>query len=271
MAAETPTQTATLHAIERGGEAMRSDMPALVFLHGFDGSAEVWTHLQDVFATPRQATLAFDLPGHGRSLGYPGFGPPKVAARAVLSELDRRDISSAHVVGHSMGGAVASLMALFASQRVASATLIAPGGFGEAIGADRIRAVMEAETPAALSKAMAAMGASGWTPAMDDVETALSIRTPENRKAIAGVFAHLFATGLQGVLPLEAIAATGRPIRLLWGECDPVTPHVQGVAAPFELTTVPGAGHLLMQEAPEACRAVIAASMATSATVHQIS
>ena len=270
MAAEA-SAAARLYAVERGGGAARPETPALVFLHGFGGSAEVWTHLQDVFATPTQKTLAFDLPGHGRSLDYPGFGPPKVAARAVLAELDRRNIAAAHIVGHSMGGAVASLMALFASKRVASLTLIAPGGFGEAIGADKIRAVMEADTPDALAKAMSGMGASGWVPSLDEVEMAFAARTPASRKAIAGIFAHLFATGRQGVLPIDAIAATGRPIRLLWGEHDPVTPHVQGVAAPFELTTVPGAGHLLMQEAPEACRAAIAASMAAAGAVHDIS
>ena len=271
MASEAPAATARLYAVERGGEAARPDTPALVFLHGFDGRAEVWTHLQDVFATPTQATLAFDLPGHGRSLDYPGFGPPKVAARAVLAELDRRNFATAHVVGHSMGGAVASLMALFAPKRVTSLTLFAPGGFGVAIGADKIVAVMEADTSDTLAKAISGMGASGWTPPSDEVATAFATRTPESRKAVAGIFAHLFAAGRQGVLPLDAIAATGRPIRLLWGERDPVTPHVQGVAAPFELTTVPGAGHLLMQEAPEACRAAIAASMAAAGAVHNIS
>ena len=260
-----------LYAVERGGEASRRDTPALVFLHGFGGNAEVWSHLQDVFATPTQATIAFDLPGHGRSLDYPGFGPPKIAARAVLAELDRRDIANAHIVGHSMGGAVASLMALFAPDRVASLTLIAPGGFGEAIGVDEIRAVMNAETPDALAKAMAGMGASGWEPSWQEVEATMASRTPENRKAVAAVFDQLFAAGRQGVLPLDAIAACGRPVRLLWGERDPVTPHRQGVAAPFELTAVPGAGHLLMQEAPEACRAAIAASMSAARSVHPIS
>ena len=271
MASEAPVAPARLYAVERGGGAARPDTPALVFLHGFDGRAEVWTHLQDVFATPTQTTIAFDLPGHGRSLDYPGFGPPKVAARAVLAELDQRNIATAHIVGHSMGGAVASLIALFAPRRVASLTLIAPGGFGEAIGADRIRAVMEAETPDALANAMSGMGASGWAPSSDEVEATLAARTPASRKAIATIFAQLFATGRQGVLPLDAIAAAGLPIRLLWGERDPVTPHAQGVAAPFEMTTIPGAGHLLMQEAPEACRAAIAASMSASGAVPHIS
>ena len=154
-----------------------------------------------------------------------------------------------------MGGAVASLVALFAPKRVASLTLIAPGGFGEAIGFEQIRAVMGAETFDSLSRALAGMGASGWTPSRDEVEAILARRTPQGRKAIAAIFRALFATGRQGVLPLDAIAATGVPVKLLWGALDPVTPHAQGEAAPFELRTVPGAGHLLMQEAPEACRA----------------
>ncbi|MEF2551133.1 alpha/beta fold hydrolase [Aurantimonas sp. A2-1-M11] len=256
-----------LFAVERGGEA-GGTTPPVVLLHGFDGRAVLWESLQERLATPQRRVLAFDLPGHGASRDYPGFGPPKVAARAILAELDARDIASAHLVGHSMGGAIACLMSLFAADRVASMTLLAPGGFGPQIGSGMIGAVMRAEGADAIRRAMGAMGARGWLP---DAEIAAAIaagRSPEDRAAIQHIFAMLFTAqegvdfGTQGLLPLEAIAATGVPISLLWGADDPVTPFAQGSHAPpgFAFTALPDRGHMLMLEDEGACeRAILAA------------
>ncbi len=107
----------------------KSSTIPVIFLHGFGGAGEQWRGLQTAISF-HAPTLAMDLPGHGKSLSYPNFGPPKIAAKAVLAQMDNRKINQAHFVGHSMGGAVASLIALIEPQRVASLTLLAPGGFG---------------------------------------------------------------------------------------------------------------------------------------------
>lgn len=253
-----------LFAIEQGGDqsAEGAGTP-IVFLHGFDGRAEIWAPLQDALSSPQRRTIAFDLPGHGRSRDFPGFGPPKIAARAVLAELDARGITVAHIVGHSMGGAIASLIGLFAPERVASLTLLAPGGFGKEIGAERIRAVMDAEGVEAIGKALAGMGAPGWVPDSDAVAAIAAARNPAGRAAMRQIFEHLFATGEQGVLPLDAVAATGRPVHVIWGSEDRVTPTAQasGVPGEFTVTLLDGFGHMLMLEAPEACVAAIRASI----------
>ena len=248
MTPETPR----LHAIETGG----GDKPPLVFLHGFDGRAEAFETIAAGFAGEGHRCLAFDLPGHGRSRDYPGFGPPKVAARAVIAALKDRGIERAHVVGHSMGGAVACLMSLFAPELVASLTLLAPGGFGPAIGAEPIRTVMEAPDEKSLLAALAGMTAPDFTM---PPEAARSCNGPAGREEIRHMFDLLFATGTQGVLPLEAVAATGCPIALLWGDADPVTPVSQAVDLPaaFALTRLAGVGHMLMLEAPDETIAAI--------------
>ena len=115
-----------LHAIELGA----GEGPPVVLLHGFDGRAEVWGPIQAGLAADGRRTIAFDLPGHGRSRDFPGFGPPKVAARAVIAELDRRDIASAHLVGHSMGGGC---------RRARLPVRAGPRRLADAAGARRIR------------------------------------------------------------------------------------------------------------------------------------
>ncbi|MBO0663304.1 alpha/beta fold hydrolase [Jiella sp. MQZ9-1] len=239
------TEVPRLHAEESGG----GRLPPLVFLHGFDGRAAVFSELAETFAGEERRCLAFDLPGHGGSRAYPGFGPPNAAARAVLGELDGRGIERAHLIGHSMGGAVACLVALLAPRRVASMTLLAPGGFGSTIGLDPIRAMMAARDRAGLVAALQGMCAADFTmPA----SAAATCNGPEGRAPIQVIFDTLFATGNQGVLPLAAIAETGCPIELLWGDLDPVTPAAQSDDLPpaFHVTRLARVGHMLPLEAP---------------------
>jgi 2-succinyl-6-hydroxy-2,4-cyclohexadiene-1-carboxylate synthase len=91
------------------GESWR---PAVLFLHGFMGSAGGW---RDVTAALEAECrlLAVDLPGHGYSLGLPEETYTiDGAARALLGVLDELDVESPAVVGYSMGGRLALYLAL---------------------------------------------------------------------------------------------------------------------------------------------------------------
>ncbi len=246
-----------LHVDETGG----GDQPPLVFLHGFDGRAAVFENVAAVFAGEGRRCLAFDLPGHGRSRAFPGFGPPKIAARAVLAELQHRGIPKAHVVGHSMGGAVGCLMALFDPARVASLTLLAPGGFGPEIGVGQLRSMMEATDTVERIAAVNAMTAKDFAAS----EACLKgCNGSEGRQEIRTIFELLFGSGTQGVLPLDAIAATGVPVEILWGEKDSITPVTQSEGLPqeFAVTRLAGAGHMLPLEAPGETVAAIGRAVA---------
>src|SRR5690606_15372767 len=125
----------------------------------------VWGAIQERLAS-EAATLAYDLPGHGGSFSYEGAGPAKVAATAILADLDARGVASAHLVGHSMGGAIAALMAIFQPQRVASLTLLSPGGFGPEINQRLLKRYAAAADEAALLLCLEAM--FGWFSAVPE-------------------------------------------------------------------------------------------------------
>ena len=229
------------------------DAVPAVFLHGFGGAALSWNAIQPAIARDR-STFAFDLPGHGAAQAFPGFGPPKLAARSVIAELDRRGVERAHLVGHSMGGSIAALIALFAPTRVASLCLLAPGGFGPEIGAEALGRFAGATSDAQLRDGLIALARPGWEP--DETVLALhrQIRRGQSQEALSTIYALLFRGGTQGSLPLDAVAATGVPVRLIWGEEDRITPFVQSGRVPsgFVLTALGGIGHMLMDEAKNA-------------------
>lgn len=238
--------------------------PPAILLHGFAGAAESWAGIQPRLAESGP-TIAFDLPGHAGAKDYPGFGPPKIAARAVIAEMDRRGVAAAHLAGHSMGGAVAALVGLFAPERVASLVLLAPGGFGRKIGLAALRPYALAEDAASFASAVAAMGAPGWQPDAASLERHREVRARQSPAAIHRMFELLFGSGEQGVLPLPALAEKPFPVRLVWGEADPVTPFAAALSAPesFALERLPATGHMLIDEAPDAVAAAISAARAS--------
>ncbi|TGV51294.1 alpha/beta fold hydrolase, partial [Mesorhizobium sp. M2D.F.Ca.ET.160.01.1.1] len=83
----------------------------IVFLHGFGGCHEIWRAVIAALL-PAVRVLAYDMPGHGLSLDCQATGGAKQAALTILADLADRRLGKVHLVGHSMGGAIATLMAL---------------------------------------------------------------------------------------------------------------------------------------------------------------
>ncbi len=239
-----------LFCIEKG-EAAGSPV---VFLHGFGGLASNWALIQDQIGEQRR-TLAFDLPGHGRSLNYPEFGEVKIAARAIIAELDARKISKAHLVGFSMGGAVAALIGLFAPEKVSSLTLLAPGGFGPEINFRTLQAYAKAETGAEFRLLMPQF--FGFNSEISDafIEQQIIARKPEGaNKALQKIANLLFDGSKQGVIPLRPLIDIGAPIKVLWGTQDNILPTRQAHKLPGEIAThvFSDTGHMLIEEQPDA-------------------
>jgi len=79
----------------------------------------------------RFRVLVPDMPGYGRSSkGIDQSDPFGDLARSLLGMFDQLGVERAHVVGNSLGGAVALRMALEAPGRVGRVVLMGPGGIG---------------------------------------------------------------------------------------------------------------------------------------------
>lgn len=89
---------------------------ALVFIHGWSCSAALYYAQTPLFH--RHHSITIDLPGHGRS------DAPKIEyslefmARAVIEVLNTENISSAILIGHSMGGPVSTMVLRLKPQAV---------------------------------------------------------------------------------------------------------------------------------------------------------
>jgi len=81
---------------------------ALIFIHGWTCTSELWHAQSPLFH--RHRSLLIDLPGHGASDAPPGIEYSQdLFARAVHSVLNQEGITSAVLIGHSMGGPVSTM------------------------------------------------------------------------------------------------------------------------------------------------------------------
>ena len=103
----------------------------VVLIHGFTASKEAWFFNLDAFAA-KFRVLAVDLPGYGQSTKVVESPPLGFYAQWVQRLLVHQGISAAHVVGNSMGGAVAMELALTQPGRVKKLVLVDALGMGEA-------------------------------------------------------------------------------------------------------------------------------------------
>jgi pimeloyl-ACP methyl ester carboxylesterase len=84
--------------------------PALVLLHGFAGSLRWWDAITPALAT-RYRVVRVDLLGHGGSAKPAGGYSMEHQAQLVDEALAKLGVHRAVIVGHSMGGIVATALA----------------------------------------------------------------------------------------------------------------------------------------------------------------
>jgi 3-oxoadipate enol-lactonase len=95
--------------------------PPVVMLHGLGGSASTWDTVASALADAF-LTIAVNLRGHGGS-DHPGRYSFELMRDDVLGLLDQLGLGKVMLVGHSMGGAVAYLIAERAPGRVSRLVL----------------------------------------------------------------------------------------------------------------------------------------------------
>jgi pimeloyl-ACP methyl ester carboxylesterase len=116
-----------LHVLELGPSG-REEQPPIVLVHGASGNLhDLRLALGDRLARNRRVIL-FDRPGHGWSDRPGGFADASPARQAalIMEALDRMGVERFVLLGHSLGGAVASALALAYPDRLAGLVLLAP-------------------------------------------------------------------------------------------------------------------------------------------------
>ena len=232
---------------------------AIVFLHGFGDNHMVWESIRHAFAG-EATTFAFDLPGHGRSLRHPSAGGMRQMADALTGRLAEAGLKRVHLVGHSMGGALAALMALEGGRAAASLTMLAPGGFGTEINRRLLERYAAARDAGDIRIALEEM--YGRNNPVTDAAVArhVAMRAIDGQTdKLTEIAAGLARDGGQRVIPRELMVSLKAPVKVLWGTRDRVLPvrQARGLPPMFAAHIFEDTGHMLPAEIPDAVIALI--------------
>lgn len=234
---------------------------AIVLLHGYSASIQWWEAVAPALAQGTRV-IAIDLVGHGGSEAPRDRAAYSADAQAaaVHQALDALGVRHAVVIGHSMGGTVATALAESAS--------------------DLVDRVVVSDTYAA-AQGMVAMPALGNAVCWPVLGAAL-----DRFRSIDGVDKSALQTGFAADFPIpelayrslkrmthnalcdaktagrineqravaDRLAGLGKPVLVLWGDRDVLTPTQANVdryrAAGLDPVVIAGSGHSPMVEKP---------------------
>lgn len=220
--------------------------PTVLLLHGFGADRLTWLLTQRE-VSQYASTIALDLPGHGQSDRDVGDGDVAFLADLTAAFLAERQTGPVHIVGHSLGGAIAIDLAHRRPEWVASLFLIAPAGLGSGIDPEFLTSVTEmSELDQATIVLERLVTRRRLISPQMTARVLEQLSQPGSREALRKVARSL--TTIHGDLA-EAVAAVGRrglPIHVMWGDSDTVNPLEAGCADALgaDLQRVSDAGHL---------------------------
>lgn len=226
----------------REGEA---DRLPIVLIHGFAADLNSWRGLF-AGASLGHPILALDLPGHGNS---PRVVPESIddIATAVEATLSAFGVTSCLLVGHSLGGAVATITAARGVVDVRSLLLISSGGLGPQVNGAFIKGLIGAKSEASIVpwlKLLVADESHLTKPFIN--ATVAQASDAELRNTQEAIGHRFFADGTQTFEVRSSIASLAMPVRLIFGAEDRVIPVAQAHGLPGKVGVhiFAGCGHM---------------------------
>ena len=284
-----PSRSSTLHPIPsvspahpvraRGETGMRIDLdgiginvadtgegPAVLLLHGWPDTHELWRHQVAALTKAGYRTIAPDLRGFGDSdkpSAVESYGMIQMVGD-LIGLLDRLDVPKAHVVGHDWGGAIGSVFASMVPERVASLTCLSvghPTSFATAGWAQRQRSwyMLLFQFPGVAEQWLSQndfRNLREWGQHPDHDSVVARLRDPGALTACLGVY--------RAILPPESLLAPPTelppiqaPTMGVWSTGDlavteaAMTGSAAFVAGPWRYERIEGAGHWVQLDAPD--------------------
>ena len=249
-------------AVHFRDEGARDDPAPIVLLHGTSASLHTWEGWSRALTANRRV-IRFDLPGFGLTGPTPdGDYTIERYARFVTAMLDELGVRRCVLAGNSLGGQVAWVTALIATERVEKLILVDAAGYplqstSVPIGF-RIARLPVLNKLAQFTLPRRVIEASltnvygdprKVTPELVDLYFAMTVRAG-NRQALAQRFSQIVPGALT-----ERIPALKQPTLILWGGRDRLIPPEHGQRfqreiAGSRLIVFPDLGHVPHEEDP---------------------
>ena len=157
----------------------------------------------------------------------------------------------AHLVGHSLGGAISLDLALNHPELVASVTAVAPAGLGPEISMEYIDGFITTSRGRKLKPVLEMLVHDPGLVTGEMVEDVLKYKRLDGVDAALNRIADAtFAGGRQSLQLNARLREIQAPVQVIWGREDRILPvaHSEGLPAAIRLTVLDHAGHLVHME-----------------------
>ena len=238
------------------------DAPAILLLHGFGASLQAWDDWAPALEKNLRV-LRIDIPGFGLSGPAVNQDYSDAADVAhVIALLDQLGMQQVIVAGHSMGGRIAWNLAAAHPERVSKLVLLSPDGFPD----PNAKSDKTYEVPALLG--LLPYSLPKWALKMGGVAPAFADDSQLTPQMMQRYHDMMLAPGVRTALlermrqtrnsdPVVRLQSIKAPTLLIWGEKDAFIPvgNAQDYLKAMpqaRLVTLPGVGHVLHEEAPQA-------------------
>jgi pimeloyl-ACP methyl ester carboxylesterase len=242
----------------------------LLLIHGIAGGRDAFTPVIPALVTAGWHVVAPDNRGHGDSDHPPGEDDYslEIFAADMIGLLDALEWERTAVLGHSMGGAIAQVLAVTAPERVERLVLLDTTG----AGVDADPAVMMAAAAVArkdgmdrLVELMDQQGDPLGSPAARRAEATIPGYAERGARTTRASSAAMFATMMDyfaaghdrssalAALSCPTLVAVGEEDTVMWGPSHRLAEVIPGA----RLAVIPDAGHNPTFENPDALLAVL--------------
>ena len=233
---------------------------AALLIHGFGGDLKSWLFNQEALAD-ELAIYALDLRGHGDSSKQVGSGSLDEFVEDVRGFLDSLGLQKVHLVGHSMGGAIAIQFALADPGRVSSLVLIATAGLGSEIDVEYIEGFISAGRRKDLLPQIEKLFADRKLITRQLIENVLKFKRMDGVESSLRAIATQFCPeGRQALILRDQVNALAMPTYVIWGAEDRILPvsHARNLPGNLTVEVLSGSGHMVQMEAATKVNRIIA-------------
>ncbi|OXI43848.1 acetoin dehydrogenase dihydrolipoyllysine-residue acetyltransferase subunit [Burkholderia aenigmatica] len=234
-------------AFREWGSTSRSNVP-IVLLHGYGGDSQVWVALASQLQRAGRHLFAPDLPSHGAT-DFDGTDPQAIAD-AIVAFVNDLQLDTFELVGHSLGGAIATKVAVILGHRVARLTLLAPAGLGSEIDGDFIEGMARVTHGGGLAHLLRRIAMT--TPLLSATQLDQMAASIREREALAPLSRRLVSNGRQQVDIGSDLAVLSIPVCVIWGLEDKIIPWNQATCAGSAIPVyfLPQCGHMPQWDQP---------------------